>query len=102
MSIVIKRGDTRNAIQATLRKNGDVVDLTGCDVFFYMSNGVNGYATVSDALNGKVLYPLETAAVDKTGFFTAEFKVKHADGRIETFPNEGYIDIQIKHDLGGI
>lgn len=98
--LTIKKGDTRNAIRATLKKNGEPVNLTGCTVLFYMDGKVNGgHAQVVDAEWGKVVYPLEANAVDKSGVFRAEFKVIHPDGRQETFPDNGYIKINIIDDL---
>ena len=38
---------------------------------------------------------------DTAGVYRAEFEVMYNDGRLETFPNDGYISIQILSDLGG-
>lgn len=100
MQLTIKKGDTRNGIEATLTKNGKPVDLTGCHVLFYMSKKVNGaHAIVLDASEGKVLYPLEESAVNDSGAYRVEFKVIYPDNRTETFPNEGYITIHIQESL---
>ena len=45
------------------------------------------------------MYPIESNAVDQTGIFKAEFKVIYSDGRTDTFPNDGYINIYIIDDL---
>ena len=36
LDLTIKKGDTRNAIEATLQKNGQPIDLTGCNVLFFL------------------------------------------------------------------
>lgn len=99
---MIKRGDTRNAIQATLRKNGQSVNLTDCNVRFLMSNGIEGFTVVTNAENGELFYSLEKSAVEKSGIFHYEFEVQYPDGRVETFPNDGYLKLHIKQDLGGV
>lgn len=99
--IIIKKGDTRHAVEATLKIDGSPIDLTNCNVYFYMSNGINGLAQVSDALNGVAVYPLEADAVANTGMIKAEFKVVYPDGREVRFPNSGAIKIYIENNLEG-
>jgi|SRR5699024_103012 len=100
LSLVIKRGDTRNGIKGTIKKNGETVNLDGCTVLFYMQGKIEGgYATVLE--DGRVFHPLEADAVDRAGKFKAEFKVIYKDGRVDTFPSVGYIEIEIKQDLKG-
>ena len=96
--LTIKQGDTRNAIVVRLKKNENYIDLTGCHIKFYMSGKIDGaYCTVLE--DGRVMYPLEPYAVDTSGVFYAEFKVVYPDGRIDTFPNDRYMKINIVRDL---
>lgn len=105
-TFITKRGDTRTAIKATLKDaTGQPVDLTGCQVKFIMSkqNGgakINRDALVQDAANGVVWFVFEANEVDEIGTFKGEFEVTYGDGRVETFPNDGYIIVQINPDLG--
>jgi len=98
----IKKGDTRNAIRATLKRNGQAVNLTDCHVRFLMSNGVQGHAIVDRPLSGKCYYNIEKSISEKEGLFNFEFEVEYPDGRVETFPNDGYLRLKIVKDLGGI
>lgn len=96
-NLIIKQGDTRNAIATFLMKNGEPVDLAGCTVLFYMPTKIiGGYVQI---INNQVVYPVEESMVDEPGIFNAEFKVFYPDGRQETFPNEDYIKINIIRDL---
>lgn len=98
MDLIIKRGDTRNAIVATLEKNGVKVDLSNCTVLFYMRGKVNGeHCQVLE--DGRVMFPVEESLVDTPGIFYAEFKVRYPDGRIETFPNDCFLKIKVCEDL---
>jgi len=105
-TFITKRGDFRTAIKATLKNNsGQAVDLTSCTVKFIMADlrnrvKINRNAIIQDAVNGVVWFIFEANEVDEAGTFRGEFEVTYADGRVETFPNEGYITIKINSDLG--
>ena len=104
--ITIKRGDTRNCIKAVLKDaRGAPVDLTGCSVRFYMAPLnraaiISRAAHVEDAAAGEVWLVWASGDTDTSGVYRAEFEVVYQDGRRETFPNDGYISIQIIDDLG--
>lgn len=105
--ITIKQYDTRNAINATLIRDGQTVDLTDCTVHFFMEDAyknvdVETIAEVVDAPSGTVLYAFEQSSVAIPGRYNAEFRVTYPDGRLETFPNNGYITVNIIKSLGGI
>ena len=104
--VTIKRGDTRNCIKAVLKDGtGTPVDLTGCEVKFYMAP-LNRPATISraahiqDAAAGEIWVVWVPGETDVAGIYRAEFEVVYQDGRRETFPNTGYVSIQIMSDLG--
>ena len=105
--VTIKRGDTRHAIRAVLKNTqGTPVNLSGCSVSFHMAP-LGRFATVSravdihDALAGEVWVVFAPGETDISGVYRAEFQVTYGDGRRETFPNDGYINIQILSDLRG-
>lgn len=104
MTITIKRNDTRDAIKATLSNESGPVDLTAATVRFLMSKRgtvkVDRQAELQDAPNGVVWMTFETGDTDETGLFQAEFEVTFTDGRIETFPSDGFILVNIINDLG--
>ena len=103
--IVLKRGDTRTAIRATLvDAQGDPVDLTGSVVRWIMATlkrtpVVARQAEVVDAKHGVVLVPLEPGDTDTAGTYWAEFEVTFGDGRVETYPNRGYLTVNSEPDL---
>ncbi len=105
--VTLKRGDTRHALKATLKDgSGSPVDLTGCTVTFHMaplgrSATVSRAVDIHDALAGEVWVVFAPGETDISGVYRAEFQVVYGDGRRETFPNNGYINIQILSDLRG-
>lgn len=105
-TFMTKRGDYRAAIKASLKDaSGQAVNLTNCNVKFLMADlrgkvKINRNALIQDAINGIMWFVFEANEVDEAGAFRGEFEVTYADGRVETFPNEGYINVQINSDLG--
>jgi len=108
MTFTIKRNDTSPAIVGTAAKKEDnsVIPLTGATVRFHMgrigeTRLVDAPGTLlTDGSDGKMKYTWQTGDTVQAGNFSAEFEVTFADGSIETFPNGGYIDVQITQDLG--
>lgn len=92
--MTIKQGDTRNAIEAKLRRDGQVVDLTDCHVRFLM-RGIKKDIKVDDPEKGKVYVSLEKNLVESPGIYRFEFEVEYEDGRKETFPNDEYLKLKI-------
>lgn len=102
--ITIKQGDTRHAIKATLKDvNGNPVDLTGSTVKFFMANRQRETLIDKEALqhDGQVWAIFEDGETDTPGLMEAEFRVSYSDGRIETFPHDGYLQIKILKNRGG-
>jgi hypothetical protein len=104
MALVIKKGDTRTAIKATLKNpSGSPVNLTGSSVTFIMVKSgaqlVNRSADIVDAQNGRVNFVFVAGETEVTGVVRAEFKVEYPDGSKETFPNSGYISITFEPAL---
>jgi hypothetical protein len=105
MTFYIKQNDTQPRMLATL-KDGDenVIDLTDATVRFHM-RAVGGAvvtdaaAVVVTAASGLVRYDWSASDTEDTGSYQAEFEVTYADGTIETFPNNGYIRVQIGDDI---
>jgi hypothetical protein len=97
-------------IQAVLKDADDnIVNLTGAlGVRFIMTNKATGTnkvdaaATVVTPAAGLVKYTWEEEDTDEAATFKGEFEVQFADGRLETFPNDSYIDIKVQADLGGV
>lgn len=102
----IKEGDLLPKIEATLKDETDTaVDLTDSTVKFKMNAHndptakVDAAATIDDALNGKVSYTWIAADTDTPGAYDAEFEVTFPSTKVLTFPNNGYLKIQVVADL---
>lgn len=101
----IKQNDTQPALRAQLKDGDDYpIVLTGASVRFHMRTltgtvVVDEAATIITPANGIVQYNWQAADTATVGSYQAEFEVTYNDGSIETFPNSGYIRIQITDDI---
>lgn len=101
----IKQNDTRPSILATLTAAAtDVIS----SVTFRMSTKagvrkVDHSAAIqtqpSASSGGQVKYQWLTGDTDTAGDYRGEFIVTFNDGRIETYPNRGYIAIHVEQAL---
>lgn len=102
----IKRGDTSPALLFELLPK-DVV-LSGATVRFNMRIRDTNTVVVNRASGAvevgvgtpTVRYNWTQADTAKAGEYDAEFEVTYLDGKIETFPNDGFIPILINEDIG--
>lgn len=102
----IKRNDTRPAIQATISASATDVLTT---VVFHMADKTGtlkvaaGAGTIvqqpSTTQAAQVKYQWQSGDTDTNGVYDGEFQVTFNDGRIETYPNEGFLKIQVGPDL---
>jgi hypothetical protein len=106
MTFFIKRNDTSPAILATLQDADDnAIDITGATVRFHLRAigakqvTVDSAAVIVAPLDGIVRYDWNSADTDVAGSYQAEFKVTYADASIETFPNNGYLRVEIISDI---
>ena len=102
----IKQNDTSPSIRVQFLDNDkNPVNIIGGSVKFKMSvynTGelvVNDNAIISDGENGVAYYLWSSEDTATAGTFKAEFEVTYSDASVETFPNDGYINIQIEDDL---
>lgn len=106
MTFYIKQNDTSPSMLATLQDaSGNAVDITGASVRFHLrpisssTVTVDEAATIVTADEGTVRYDWDAADTDTIGSYQAEFEVTYADASIETFPNDGYIRVEIISDI---
>lgn len=93
--LTIKQGDTHNAIQETLLKNGAPINLTNCKVFITVFGIVeNGECMLVDAEKGIVAYPVFNIT-NKSGFYSYDFTIEYPDGTKEFVPNDDNNKIRI-------
>lgn len=101
----IKTNDRLPEIEATLtRKDGTVVDLTGCTVILVWTHKVtgakkSGNATITSAVAGEVKYTWATGDFLVAGDYLAEWFVTYPDTKTETFPNSRYLEIKVLASL---
>lgn len=91
---------------ATLQDSNDTaVNIVGASVRFHLRPigssqvTVDAPATIVTADEGIVRYDWQAADTDTIGAHQAEFEVTYADASIETFPNDGYIRVEIISDI---
>jgi hypothetical protein len=101
----MRQNDTQPRLLATLQ-DGDAnpINLTGASVQFHMrtlagSLVTNRAAVIVTAASGDVRYDWIAADTATVGSYQAEFQVTYSDGTIETFPNSGYIRVEISDDI---
>lgn len=106
MTFYVKQNDTSPAMLATLQDaDGNAVNVTGATVRFHMravgstTIVVDEAATIVTDLDGLVRYDWQAADTDTIGSYQAEFEVTYSDGSVETFPNDGYIRVEITDDI---
>jgi hypothetical protein len=104
MAIQLKRNDTKDTISYTMTyADGTAVNLTGATVRFVMGKGktliTSATADIVSAATGKVEYTLKESDTLVAGNFNAEFEVTFSDGKIKTFPSDGYISLRIQPNV---
>lgn len=103
----IKQNDTSPGIRAILKdSDNNPINLTGASLRFLMAKydsgdlKVNSSATIVTAEEGIVKYDWAAEDTEDSGMFKAEFEVTYTDSTIETFPNDGYLTVEIDPELG--
>jgi hypothetical protein len=106
MSFYIKQDDTTPSLRADLKKgSGDSVDLLNATVRFHMREigstniVVDADATVISEAGGTVQYDWVAGDTAVVGSYQAEFEVTYPQSTVETFPNDGYIRVEIISDI---
>ena len=104
MEFSTKAGDTRNALTATLTTASGAIPTDVATIFFRMSdtlfkNVINRAADIAALPEvGVIFTPAEVATAGK---YYGEFLLTYTDGKVETYPNVGYIEIEITKNVGG-
>ena len=104
----IKQNDTASFLTRDLKDAfGAPVNVTGAAVKFSMRVKPAGTVKVDDedavivtAGTGRVRYEWTAANTNTADEYEAEFQVTYANGKIQTFPNDGHIPVVITDDIG--
>jgi hypothetical protein len=104
MLTIIKKNDTYDVIEYQLEnEDGTIADLTGASVNFVMGKKnkliTNSSANITSAINGIVQYQLTEIDTLVSGTFLGEFVVTFANGKVKTYPSNGYITVDIEQNL---
>ena len=105
MAFYIKQNDTSPSMLANLQDaDGNAINLTGANVQVHIKDvegtlKVDRPAIIPDPLIGRVRVNWETGETDTVGTYYVEFEATYNDGSIETFPNNGYIRVEITDDI---
>ncbi len=102
MRVNVKKGDLLPKVTARLLDgNGAPVNLTGCTVVFRLFAGIGGtpiwshVATILDAAQARVEYAWAAGDTDTPGLFFADFRATDSMARSQSFPNDGYFEVEI-------
>ena len=104
----IKQNDTASFLTRDLKDAfGAPVNVTGATVVFSMRVKPAGTgkvdaqtAVVVAAGTGRVRYEWTAANTNTADEYEGEFQVTYANGKIQSFPNDGHIPIVITDDIG--
>ena len=108
----IKRNDTSKNIECTLKINNVAVDnlglATGVKFIMRLAAKKNAAPKVAAAaiIDDPVLYPgavhyeWGTGDTDTAGTYSAEWEVTYSGGGVATFPDDGYLTVNVVADLG--
>ncbi len=99
----IKQNDTRPAMSITCTDRGQPVDLTVASSVRVLG-AIDGtlivdHETTGDAV-GNVLHEWTTTETGTAGRMKVEVEVMWPDGARQTFPGDGYLEVDIIPDLG--
>lgn len=98
--IDLKQNDTGVGAEIQLSNFYGPIDLTGSTPWFLFDDK-QITASIVNAANGDLLVVFNKYATQKAGEFNGEIEVEFSDGRIETFPNNGYVKVVIHEEVGG-
>jgi len=104
-TVYMVKNDTNRPLEATLTwKDGTTVDLTGAAAKFHMRKGsallIDKTATIlAPPTSGKVQYNWAAGETNVTGVCEAEFEVTFGDGKIATFPAQGFLYIAFREEV---
>lgn len=114
MAFTIKRGDTKPALRVQIQgENNNPINLSAVSKVRFVADTDTNTGTspvidendsdpsleIIDAGKGILQYNWQEGDTDEAEGLLTEFQVKYNDGTVETFPNSGYILINIQPDI---
>ena len=102
--LTVKQHDTWPPVRATLSDASGPIDLTGATQIKLILKGatvtITGNCTVVSAPAGTVSYTWAAGDTAVAGDYQGEFEITWPGGKVETVPNDSYLAVTIKADLG--
>jgi len=102
-----KVGDTSPTLDIICKdSDGNVVPVTGATVQFHLrlcgsaALVIDAAGSVVDGPAGHVRYTPQAGDFDTAGFYEAEYEVTFSDSSVETFPNDGNLQLIVTGQLG--
>lgn len=111
MAFTIKRNDTRPILVRQLLDGSDVPIPLGTAAAVRLVMRISGAATgdpplfkktcvITNAAQGIVEYRWVAADTATPGSYEAEFEIDWGGGNTETVPNDSFVSVTVKGDLG--
>jgi hypothetical protein len=110
MAFTIKKGDTSPTLAATLiDPDGEPAPLSlASEVEFFLntprsddkiSADTSSGVSILNASDGRVSYSWSSGDTDIVGQREAEFVVTFNNGKVQSYPNDGYIYVIVEEDV---
>lgn len=105
----IKAGDTAPALTVALKDGTNPLNLTAATVRFRMRPKTGGALTVDqpaaivgNPLDGIVKYQWQTGDTAAPGLYEVEWPVTFGNGEKQTFPADGYMEVEVEAALTAV
>lgn len=107
MKFVMKRGDLLPELVATLRDGGtkqpvDLSSATSITAVAAIGGGTLFSRAVTGNSEGEVTVPWEEGDTSIVGTINVEFLVTWPGSKPQTFPADGYIEVEVTENLTGL
>lgn len=110
-SKTFKRNDTAPSIAITCTSDGSAKDLTGAASAKFLMGTIDGAGVATtkvegtmsfdaDRSTGLTYYEWQTTDLDTAGTYKVEVEITWADGKVQTFPEDSYLEIVVMADVG--
>jgi hypothetical protein len=109
MTFTIVQNDTAPPISSRLSDSGEVVDLSNVsNVRFHMEDEFKNLVVDADLTGrvnivnddlGVVEYVFKPEDTSDVGSYDGEWQVLYDDGKVETFPSRGKVNIEIVEEI---
>lgn len=93
----MKKNDSKRAITVELVRNGEVITVPESATLLF--KGSNGMCNEMTMIDGKYVAVFTQQDTSKVGKFDAEIEVTYEDYRVETFPEDKFIQFRVYENI---